>query len=44
MIPASRPRLIVLIFIVLAMLLGLLTKVWFLQVKAGLRVRGSGER
>jgi penicillin-binding protein 2 len=35
MIPASRPRLIVLVFIVVAMLLGLLTRVWFLQVKSG---------
>src|SRR5580698_7424589 len=35
MIPASRPRLIVLVFIVVAMLLGLLTRVWFLQVKTG---------
>ena len=35
MIPASRPRLIVAVFIVIAMLLGLLTRVWFLQVKSG---------
>ena len=35
MIPASRPRLIVLVFIVVAMLGGLLTRVWFLQVKSG---------
>jgi penicillin-binding protein 2 len=35
MIPASRPRLLVLIFVVVAMLLGLLARVWYLQVKTG---------
>ncbi len=34
MIPVSRPRLIVLIFVIMAMLLGLLTRVWYLQVKS----------
>ncbi len=34
MIPASRPRLIVLYVIVAALLLGLLSRVWFLQVKS----------
>jgi penicillin-binding protein 2 len=35
MIPASRPRLIVLIFVILAMLFGLVARVWYLQVKTG---------
>src|SRR5580692_5422785 len=34
MIPVSRPRLVVLIFVILAMLLGLLSRVWYLQVKS----------
>ncbi len=34
MIPVSRPRLLVLYLIVAAMLAGLLTRVWFLQVKS----------
>jgi penicillin-binding protein 2 len=35
MIPASRPRLIVLYLVVAALLLGLATRVWYLQVKTG---------
>src|SRR5215472_16431518 len=35
MIPASRPRLIVLYLVVAALLLGLATRVWYLQVKGG---------
>jgi penicillin-binding protein 2 len=35
MIPASRPRLIVLYLVVAAMLLGLLVRIWDLQVRAG---------
>jgi penicillin-binding protein 2 len=35
MIPASRPRLILLYLVVAALLLGLATRVWYLQVKAG---------
>jgi penicillin-binding protein 2 len=34
MIPASRPRLIVLIVVVAAMMAGLLTRVWYVQVKS----------
>ena len=34
MIPVSRPRLLVLYLVVAAMLAGLLTRVWFLQVKS----------
>ena len=37
MIPASRPRLVVLYLVVAALLLGLATRVWFLQVKTGTR-------
>ena len=33
MIPASRPRLIVLFVVIAAMLAGLVTRVWYLQVK-----------
>ncbi len=35
MIPASRPRLVVLSVVVAALLLGLATRVWYLQVKTG---------
>jgi penicillin-binding protein 2 len=35
MIPASRPRLIVLSVVVAAMLAGLLARVWYIQVKSG---------
>jgi penicillin-binding protein 2 len=35
MIPASRPRLIVLSVVVAAMLAGLLVRVWYIQVKSG---------
>jgi penicillin-binding protein 2 len=35
MIPASRPRLIVLYLVVAALLLGLATRVWYLQVRSG---------
>jgi len=35
MIPASRPRLIVLYLALAALLLGLATRVWYLQVKSG---------
>jgi penicillin-binding protein 2 len=35
MIPASRPRLIVLYVVVAAIMLGLLTRVWYIQVKSG---------
>jgi penicillin-binding protein 2 len=34
MIPASRPRLIVLFLVIAAMLAGLVTRVWYLQVKS----------
>jgi penicillin-binding protein 2 len=34
MIPVSRPRLIVLIFVIMALLLGLLARVYYLQVKS----------
>ena len=46
MIPASRPRLIVLYLVVAAMLLGLLVRIWDLQVKTGVSyaAQASSER
>ncbi|HEX9623167.1 MAG TPA: penicillin-binding protein 2, partial [Streptosporangiaceae bacterium] len=46
MIPASRPRLIVLYLVVAAMLLGLLARVWDLQVRTGVSyaAQASSER
>jgi penicillin-binding protein 2 len=46
MIPASRPRLLVLYLIIAAMLLGLVSRVWYLQVKTApsYKAAASSER